>query len=460
MSFWVCRTIKLPLNSRCARKPSGTQLPIHLGVQCKQTTKLSAHTFHLFTLYMDLALHKCILKYRKSKHRRAQNRRRVQFRCEIAQPKWIAYMAFWTIENAKVAVFFVFYCYANHSNCKWVWIHEACRCHRWNAYWETHIIVFVFILLWMFLFRFSCRILFSFGWCVCTCEFGCRRSNLPTFLVQLDHVIDHVVMSVVGGGGFFSRIWCSFYSPIELWIFARFFFVLIPRIFAIRFYAHSFVVFHQFELTYSHPYSVSYNIFPLLPPLQAFNVRIENLYHFGSFLSAVRYHKQSHYVCMVIFAWWLKRDKTTHATYTNPNAATLSLGQYFLSCFLYIYSCIIQMLAEFWCETTCCGHADGSICRRENLILYTIKQKHNALCKFKIHAFVVSFSPPTCALTDVFSLFLSIVLGCFNFSTCRSHCCFLLQIKLPFLFILPWNILKMSLFVDLFSLRFVVTVWF
>lgn len=152
MSFWVCRTIKLPLNSRCARKPSGTQLSIHLGVQCKQTTKLSAHTFHLFTLYMDLALHKCILKYRKSKHRRAQNRRRVQFRCEIAQPKWIAYMAFWTVENTKVAVFFVFYCYANRSNCKCVWTHEACRCHQWNAYWETHINVFVFILLWMFLF--------------------------------------------------------------------------------------------------------------------------------------------------------------------------------------------------------------------------------------------------------------------------------------------------------------------
>lgn len=53
LSFWVAATIKLPLNSRCAREMHWTTRDIfmlytmHAWVQCKQTTKLSTYTYTL-----------------------------------------------------------------------------------------------------------------------------------------------------------------------------------------------------------------------------------------------------------------------------------------------------------------------------------------------------------------------------------------------------------------------------
>lgn len=136
----------------------------------------------------------------------------------------------------------------------------------------------LFLLLIQALFRGFCLVYGTLYVCSVHCAFmyicGWHRWNLPTFLVPLEHV----VMSV---GCFFSLsafdVCRSFYSPIELWIVAWFLFWFL----CVRVFCSFFVVFHQFELSYSR---MQFNALFSFLPLSTFNVW-KNRIHLTLFVS-------------------------------------------------------------------------------------------------------------------------------------------------------------------------------
>lgn len=149
-----------------------------------------------------------------------------------------------------------------------------------------------------------------------------------------------------------------------------------------------------------------------------------------------------------------------HMRRTKRNAATMSLGQYFLYCFLY----------------TLVHHSNVGWILMWNDLLWSCRRFHLSQKKFNfVHNKAetqrslqiqkksyfrrsFSFSPQLVRWRRFFSH--SIVLGCFYFPTCRFHCCFLLQIKLPFFVYSSVKYSQNVIVCWLFSSRFVVTVWF
>lgn len=245
-----------------------------------QTDNKVIHTFHLFTLYMDLELHKCIWNietanidgHTKSTHIPPvpivqfvfwvvnQNGSHTwlfeQFKVQKSERYFFSTQNIIATQTTRTA--FIRKCLATRS--------MPLPSHMQCILRDIEVFLFSFLRLFLLLIQ----LLFSLWYYVCVysvhCAFmyicGWHRWNLPTFLVPLEHV----VMSV---GWFFSSLHLMFVA------------LSIPRLncgFSLGFcfdscvcvfFAEFFVVFHHFELSYSR---MQFNaLFPFLP-LSTFNV--------------------------------------------------------------------------------------------------------------------------------------------------------------------------------------------